>query len=181
MKGRLGSRGWGLTLTRDPDPTACWGWGSGTRTGQGLTREQPERPPRDEEEGQHVGRRGPGLAPGQPPRPAAPQLQAPAVAAPPGIFSPRPLLRSAPSPRRCGVSAEGGGRSARSARKPAACPQPARVRGAPCARRRCRTAEAPGGGGEGPGRRAHQQSPPSPPTSRRGVLGKLAGEGRAGD
>lgn len=41
----------------------------------------------------------------------SPQLRSPAAAAPPpGIFSPRPLLRSAPSPRcRCGVSAGAGG------------------------------------------------------------------------
>lgn len=79
------------------------------------------------------------LAPVQPPGLQPRSSTASAVVAPPpppGIFSPRPLLRSAPSPCLCRDSAGGGGRGARSAREPAACPQTARVWGAPRAQRR---------------------------------------------
>lgn len=85
---------------------------------------------------------GPALAPAQPPGLQPRSSTASAVVAPPppppppGIFSPRPLLRSAPSPCLCGDSAGGGGRGARSAPEPPACPQTARAWGVPRAQRR---------------------------------------------
>lgn len=132
-----------------------WGRGSGTRTGQGLTREQPERAPRDQEEGQHVrprGRPGPAQLPGPQPRSSAVQ-QSPRRRR---VFLAPALLRSAPSPRRR-PSAERAPR--RSPRLPARSP---RVRGAELAAQpNCRRA---GEGGRGAGLRA----PPRPCPQRQG-------------
>lgn len=58
-KGQVGSLCWKLTPAQDQDPAGCGRWRSQTRTGRGLTREEPEGAPRHEEEGQHVGQRGP--------------------------------------------------------------------------------------------------------------------------
>lgn len=181
LKGRFSSRDWGLTSSRGQDPTARWGWGSGTRTERGLTREQPEGSPGDEEEGQHVGERGPAW-----PRTASPARRpaAPAVAAPPppppGIFSPRPPApQRPPSQRRCGVLAGGGGRGARSLREPPCQLHSLRSPGRPQRCEQSRNRRGPGGGGAG--RSADQLSAPPPPTSGPGVLGKRVREGRTGD
>lgn len=148
LKGRFGSWAGGSTSqgTKTPPRSGAGSQGRG-QDGDLPVNSQREPPETRKKVSMSVG--GGGLAPAQasPARsPAAPQLAAPAAAAPPGIFSPRPLLRSASSPRRCGVSAEVGGRGASSAREPVACPAARR------AQRIGRTDEAPSGGGAGPQR-----------------------------
>lgn len=171
----------GLGAHPHPGPRlhSVLGLKSGTRTGQELTREQPERPPRDKEEGQHVGRRGPAWPrdslPGSQPRSSQPQ-QSPRRRV---FLAPAPCS-AAPPPR---AAAESRRKEEGAARAPQRSPLPARSprgSGAPPALRGADEPPRPREG-EGLGRRADQQSPPSPPTSGPSVLGKLAGEGRTGD
>lgn len=144
---------------------------------EGLTREQPEGAPRQEEEGQHIGQRDPAW-----PRTASPARSpaAPAVAAPPpGIFSPRPSAPQRPAfPRGCGVSAGGGGPGARSALALAASSAAGQVR-APGALSPASEPPSPRAG-EGPGCRADRPSPPQPNvrTRRSGETGRRGAHGR---
>lgn len=159
----------GLGAHPHPGPRTHSVRGSGTRTGQGLTREQPERTPRDEEKGQHVGRRGPAWPrdslPGPQPRSSQPQ-QSPRRRV---FLAPAPCS-AAPPPR---AAAESRRKREGAPRAPHGRPLPARSRrgsGEPPALRGAAEPPRPREG-EGPGRRADQQSPPSPPTSGPGVGG----------
>lgn len=129
---------------------------SGTRTGQGLTGEQPERAPRDEEEGEHVGRRGPAWPrdslPGPQPRSPQPQ-QSPRRRV---FLAPAPCS-AAPSPR---AAAESRRKREGAPRAPHGRPLPARSRrgsGEPPALRGAAEPPRPWEG-EGRGRAAERTS-----------------------
>lgn len=127
--------------------------------------------------------------PAQPPRPAAPQpQQSPRCCrrcrrrrrCRRVFLAPAPRLRSAPPPRAAAESWQKGEGTARSLhRSPPAGPQPAPAWRA----RRTQSRGNREGPRRGRGRAAARSSPrhPRPPTSRPGVRGKPAGEGRTGD
>lgn len=176
LKGLLGSPSGG---TKTPSVRET-GFGGCSQVGDLPANSQREPPETRKKVSMSVSGAGParhGL------RPAAPQPRSPTARAvappPPGIFSPRPPLRSPPpSPRRCGGSAGGGGASR--AQEPLPTPQPPGL-GRPPRASRVRTAPASAGEGLGPAPTGPPTPPcPRPPTSGPGVPGKPAGQERAG-